>query len=169
MPFESSPVFDPRTWRNWTAWHWGANAWASTCPTPAMGAILSPGKRTVSSALNILGIGQQSFSATSPIYHHWCYPNRAQWSPLQLSRGAAAVIGQLLLVGRCALVRPPSRWCSALPRASTVERRTTRLTRSSTLYKSQINYKNRVSSTKSLQEVAYAYPARRHSNPAAAL
>ena len=41
--------------------------------------------------------------------------------------------------------------------------------RASTLYKSQINYKNRVSSTKSPQEVEYAYPARSHSNPAAAL
>ena len=46
-----------------------------------MGAILSPGKRTVSSALNILGIGQHGDFA---IYHHVL--NRAQWSPLQLSR-----------------------------------------------------------------------------------
>ena len=70
LPFEH--LFDPRTWRK--------------AQLLVVRAILSPGKRTVSSALNILGIGQ-----------------------------------------------------------------------------------NRVSSTKSLQEVAYAHPARSHSNPAAAL
>ena len=42
LPFEH--LFDPRTWRK--------------AQLLAMGAILSPGKRTVSSALNILGIGQ---------------------------------------------------------------------------------------------------------------
>ena len=47
LPFER--LFDPRTWRK--------------AQLLAMGAILSPGKRTVSSALNILGIGQP---ATSP-------------------------------------------------------------------------------------------------------
>ena len=54
-----------------------------------MGAILSPGKRTVSSALNILGIGQHGDFA---VYHQVL--NRAQWSPLQLSRAL------LLLVSR---------------------------------------------------------------------
>ena len=39
LPFEH--LFDPRTWRK--------------AQLLAMGAILSPGKRTVSSALNILG------------------------------------------------------------------------------------------------------------------
>ena len=65
LPFEH--LFDPRTWRK--------------AQLLAMGAILSPGKRTVSSALNILGIGQHGDFA---IYHHVL--NRARWSPLQLSR-----------------------------------------------------------------------------------
>ena len=63
LPFER--LFDPRTWRK--------------AQLLAMGAILSPGKRTVSSALNILGIGQHGDFA---IYHHVL--NWAQWSPLQL-------------------------------------------------------------------------------------
>ena len=67
LPFEH--VFDPRTWRK--------------AQLLAMGAILSPGKRTVSSALNILGIGQHGDFA---VYHHVL--NR--WSPLQLSRALAA-------------------------------------------------------------------------------
>ena len=46
LPFEH--LFDPRTWRK--------------AQLLAMGAILSPGKRTVSSALNILGIGQHGDS-----------------------------------------------------------------------------------------------------------
>ena len=46
-----------------------------------VGAILSPGKRTVSSILSILRIGQHGDFA---IFHHVL--NRAQWSPLQLSR-----------------------------------------------------------------------------------
>ena len=74
LPFER--LFDPRTWRK--------------AQLLAMGAILSPGKRTVSSALNILGIGQHGDFA---IYHHVL--NRAQWSPLQLSRALS-----LLVAGR---------------------------------------------------------------------
>ena len=65
LPFEH--LFDPRTWRK--------------AQLLAMGAILSPGKRTVSSALNILGIGQHGDFA---VYHQVL--NRARWSPLQLSR-----------------------------------------------------------------------------------
>ena len=65
LPFEH--LFDPRTWRK--------------AQLLAMGGILSPGKRTVSSALNILGIGQHGDFA---VYHHVL--NRARWSPLQLSR-----------------------------------------------------------------------------------
>ena len=42
-PFE--PLFDPRTWRK--------------AQLLTVGAILSPGKRTVSSALNILGVRQR--------------------------------------------------------------------------------------------------------------
>ena len=56
----------------------------------AVGAILSPGKRTVSSALNILGVGQHGDFA---IYHQVL--NRARWSPLQLSR-----VLLLLVAGR---------------------------------------------------------------------
>ena len=74
LPFER--LFDPRTWRK--------------AQLLAMGAILSPGKRTVSSALNILGIGQHGDFA---IYHHVL--NRARWSPLQLSRALL-----LLVAGR---------------------------------------------------------------------
>ena len=74
LPFER--LFDPRTWRK--------------AQLLAMGAILSPGKRTVSSALNILGIGQHGDFA---VYHHVL--NRARWSPLQLSR-----VLLLLVAGR---------------------------------------------------------------------
>ena len=74
LPFER--LFDPRTWRK--------------AQLLVMGAILSPGKRTVSSALNILGIGQHGDFA---VYHHVL--NRAQWSPLQLSRALL-----LLVAGR---------------------------------------------------------------------
>ena len=74
LPFEH--LFDPRTWRK--------------AQLLAMGAILSPGKRTVSSALNILGIGQHGDFA---VYHHVL--NRARWSPLQLSRARL-----LLVAGR---------------------------------------------------------------------
>ena len=74
LPFEH--LFDPRTWRK--------------AQLLAVGAILSPGKRTVSSALNILGIGQHGDFA---VYHHVL--NRARWSPLQLSR-----VRLLLVVGR---------------------------------------------------------------------
>ena len=74
LPFEH--LFDPRTWRK--------------ARLLAIGAILSPGKRTVSSALNILGIGQHGDFA---IYHQAL--NRARWSSLQLSRALL-----LLVVGR---------------------------------------------------------------------
>ena len=79
LPFEH--LFDPRTWRK---------AQLLATQLLAMGAILSPGKRTVSSALNILGIGQHGDFA---VYHHVL--NRAQWSPLQLSRALL-----LLVAGR---------------------------------------------------------------------
>ena len=89
LPFER--LFDPRTWRK--------------AQLLAMGAILSPGKRTVSSALNILGIGQHGDFA---IYHHVL--NRARWSPLQLSRALL-----LLVAGRLGSSTEP--WCSALSSA----------------------------------------------------
>ena len=74
LPFER--WFDRRTWRK--------------AQPLAVGAILSPGERTVSSALSILGIGQQGDFA---IYHQAL--NRARWSPLQLSR-----VRLLLVAGR---------------------------------------------------------------------
>ena len=74
LPFEH--LFDPRTWRK--------------AQLLAVGAILSPGKRTVSFALNILGIGQHGDFA---VYHQVL--NRARWSPLQLSRALL-----LLVAGR---------------------------------------------------------------------
>ena len=64
-PFER--LFHPKTWRK--------------AQLLAVGAILAPHKRTVTSALNILGIGQHGDFA---IYHHVL--NRARWSSLKLSR-----------------------------------------------------------------------------------
>ena len=64
-PFEK--VFDPRTWRK--------------ARLLAAGAILAPGKRTVTGALTALGMsGDSDFS----LYHHVL--NRARWKPLRLSR-----------------------------------------------------------------------------------
>ena len=74
FPFEH--LFDRRTWRK--------------AQLLVVGAILSPGKRTVSSALSILGIGQ---SGDFAVFHQVL--NRARWEPLQLSR-----VLLLLLVGR---------------------------------------------------------------------
>ncbi|MCE2502063.1 MAG: transposase, partial [Dehalococcoidia bacterium] len=71
LPFEH--LFGRRTWRK--------------AQLLVMGAILSPGKRTVSSALSILGIGQRGDFA---IYHQAL--NRARWSPLQLSRVLLLVV-----------------------------------------------------------------------------
>ena len=70
-------LFDVRTWRK--------------AQLLATGAILSPGKRTVSSALNILGVGQHGGFA---VYHHVL--NRARWSPLQLSRVLLLLVIQRL-------------------------------------------------------------------------
>ena len=81
LPFEHP--FDPRTWRK--------------AQLLVDGAILSPGKRTVSSALNILGVGQQGDFA---IYHHVL--SRARWSPLQPSR-----VLMLLVAGRLGPSRKP--------------------------------------------------------------
>ncbi len=64
-PFEN--LFDPRTWRK--------------AQLLAVGAILSPGKRTVSTALSALGMSHRTdFS----LYHHVL--NRARWEPLNVSR-----------------------------------------------------------------------------------
>ena len=74
FPFQH--LFDRRTWRK--------------AQLLVVGAILAPGKRTVSSALSILGIGQ---SGDFAIFHQVL--NRARWEPLQLSR-----VLLLLVVGR---------------------------------------------------------------------
>ena len=81
LPFEH--LFDPRTWRK--------------AQLLVVGAILSPGIRTESSALNILGVGQQRDFA---IYHHVL--SRARWSPLQPSRAL-----MLLVAGRLGPPRKP--------------------------------------------------------------
>ena len=83
LPFEH--LFDPRTWRK--------------AQLLAMGAILSPGKRTVSSALNILGIGQHGDFA---VYHHVL--NRGS-SPLQLSRALLLLVAGRLGIHRAVGVR----------------------------------------------------------------
>ena len=74
LPFER--LFDRKNWRK--------------VQLVLLEAIPSPGKRTVSSALSILEIGQQGNFA---IFHHVL--NRARWRPLQLSR-----VLLLLAVGR---------------------------------------------------------------------
>lgn len=64
-PFER--MFSPRTWRK--------------AQTLAIGAMLAPGKRTVTSALRVMGMGDRGdFS----VYHQVL--NRARWSPLKISR-----------------------------------------------------------------------------------
>ena len=76
LPFEH--LFDPRTWRK--------------AQLLAMGAILSPGKRTVSSALNILGIGQHGDRrqlvlpvATTILAGSDDYSCRSRWAIIQTS------------------------------------------------------------------------------------
>ena len=64
-PFER--MFSPRTWLK--------------AQTLAIGAMLAPGKRTVTSALRVMGMGDRGdFS----VYHQVL--NRARWSPLKISR-----------------------------------------------------------------------------------
>ena len=65
MPF--APVFQSRTW--------------DKIPMMGMGAILAPGKRTVSAILRVMGLSAMSNFAK---YHHVL--NRAVWSPLQVSQ-----------------------------------------------------------------------------------
>ena len=60
-------LFQSRTWTN--------------VQVLLVGAVLSPGKRTVTSALRVMGLsGDGNFAR----YHHVL--NRASWSPLKLSR-----------------------------------------------------------------------------------
>ena len=81
LPFEH--LFDRRTWRK--------------AQLLVVGAILAPGKRTVSSALSILGIGQ---SGDFAVFHQVL--NRARWEPLQLSR-----VLLLMVVGRLGTYTEP--------------------------------------------------------------
>ena len=85
LPFEH--LFDPRTWRK--------------AQLLVVGAILSPGKRTVSSALNILGVGQHGDFA---LYHQVL--NRAR-----CSTGPGAQPGQVLNRARCS-TGPGGRRCN---------------------------------------------------------
>ena len=62
-----STLFSGRTWRK--------------AQILLVGAILAPGKRTVTSALRVMGLSEESSFA---LYHHVL--NRAVWSPLQVSR-----------------------------------------------------------------------------------
>jgi hypothetical protein len=64
QPF--SALFDARTWRK--------------AQILLVGAILAPGKRTVTSALRVMGLSEESRFA---LYHHVL--NRAVWSSLQVS------------------------------------------------------------------------------------
>lgn len=68
MPF--APLFHENTW--------------TKVQTLLVGTILAPGKRTVSSALRVMGLGRETTFAK---YHHVL--NRAVWSPLK--------VGQVLL------------------------------------------------------------------------
>ena len=72
LPFD---LFDPRTWRK--------------AQLLAMGAILSPGKRTVSSALNILARAARRLRRLSP---------RAQPRPMVAAATERALL--LMVVGR---------------------------------------------------------------------
>ena len=100
LPFEH--LFDPRTWRK--------------AQLLVVGAILSPGKRTVSSALNILGVGQHGDFA---LYHQVL--NRARCStgpgaqPGQVV-AAANEPGAVAAGGWAPGVHPTSRWFSVLTR-----------------------------------------------------
>ena len=62
-----SVLFDARTWRK--------------AQILLVGAVLAPGKRTVTSALRVMGLSEETGFA---VYHHVL--NRAVWSPLKVSR-----------------------------------------------------------------------------------
>ena len=61
------PLFRPQTW--------------SKAQLLLAGAVLSPGKRTITAALRVLGLSQEAGFAK---YHHVL--NRARWSPRELSK-----------------------------------------------------------------------------------
>jgi hypothetical protein len=64
MPF--APLFQAKTWRK--------------VPVLLIGTILAPGKRTVTAALRVMGLGDEANYAK---YHHVL--NRAAWSPLAVA------------------------------------------------------------------------------------
>ena len=78
QPF--STLFQQRTWQK--------------AQILLVGAILSPRKRTITSALRVMGLSDDSGFAK---YHHVL--NRAEWSPLQLSRVLLLLVVQHLAQG----------------------------------------------------------------------
>ena len=78
QPF--STLFQQRTW--------------TKAQVLLVGAILAPRKRTITSALRIMGLSDDSGFAK---YHHVL--NRALWSPLQLSRVLLLLVVQRLAQG----------------------------------------------------------------------
>ena len=80
-----APLFHKKTWQK--------------AQILLIGAILSPGKRTVSSALRVMGLSEESNFA---LYHHVL--NRAVWSSLKLSRMLLCLLLEYLDHGSGALV-----------------------------------------------------------------
>ena len=78
-------LFHPKTW--------------AKAQVLVAGAVLSPGKRTVTSALRVMGLTEGSNFA---VYHHVL--NRASWSPLQVSRQLLCLLLQYLNAGDDPLV-----------------------------------------------------------------
>lgn len=71
MPF--TPLFQAKTWRK--------------VPVLLIGTILAPGKRTVTAALRVMGLGDEVNYAK---YHHVL--NRAVWSPLAVAEGLLRLV-----------------------------------------------------------------------------
>ncbi len=80
-----APVFDPRVWEH--------------ALVLLIGAILAPGKRTVSSALRIMGLSDERHFIN---YHRVL--SRAQWSSLNLSRILLGLLVTLLLAASVTLI-----------------------------------------------------------------
>ena len=79
------PVFQAQTW--------------TKAQLLLVGAVLSPGKRTVTAALRVLGLAQESGFAK---YHHVL--NRARWSPRELSKLLLFLLLRYLDTGQGPLV-----------------------------------------------------------------
>jgi len=81
IPF--APLFQAKTWRK--------------VPVLLVGTILAPGKRTVTAALRVMGLGDEANYAK---YHHVL--SRAAWSPLDVAEGLL----RLLIKAFCPEDRP---------------------------------------------------------------